>query len=423
MFGNHWTSKYLPESVREPSEKTAFYALAGCVSLVLVSIAASQILLAGVIAGFVWTLKKRKAGFVAPGLRALVPLLIFMAWTLIAVFASSRIMEGLEITKKFYLFLLIPMVPPIISGKDRLKWIYQAIFLIAVVSSLRGVMQFASDPHRDLLHRISGFMSQWMTFSGLLMLALLLLTAYAFAEGFLKHKWVIPVAACIVFALLLSETRNAWLGAIAGITILILLWKPRAFVFLVVVVLACYLLSPAIRERARSGADPNDPNTRNRIELFQTAIRLIQAHPWLGVGPKNVKYEAPRYRGAGSEEWPDWMYQHMHNNFLQIAAETGIPGLFIWLWFLGKLGWDAFSIYRRMRNPSFSQDEGIRKEALMASSAAIAAWVALIVAGIFEYNFGDSEVLTLFLFIMSAPYAFATPVSRPSLPAEADGRA
>jgi hypothetical protein len=32
-------------------------------------------------------------------------------------------------------------------------------------------------------------------------------------------------------------------------------------------------------------------------------------------------------------------------------------------------------------------------------------WVALVVAGMFEYNFGDSEVLTLFLFLMSAPYA------------------
>jgi len=35
-----------------------------------------------------------------------------------------------------------------------------------------------------------------------------------------------------------------------------------------------------------------------------------------------------------------------------------------------------------------------------------------------EYNFGDSEVLTLFLFIMSAPYAFSalrTMVPRPAL--------
>jgi len=27
---------------------------------------------------------------------------------------------------------------------------------------------------------------------------------------------------------------------------------------------------------------------------------------------------------------------------------------------------------------------------------------------LFEYNFGDSEVLTLFLFVMGAPYAFLT---------------
>ena len=39
-------------------------------------------------------------------------------------------------------------------------------------------------------------------------------------------------------------------------------------------------------------------------------------------------------------------------------------------------------------------------------AAALGAWVALMIAGMIEYNFGDSEVLTFFLFIASAPYAF-----------------
>jgi hypothetical protein len=36
----------------------------------------------------------------------------------------------------------------------------------------------------------------------------------------------------------------------------------------------------------------------------------------------------------------------------------------------------------------------------------MAATAALVVSGLFEYNFGDSEVLALFLFFMAAPYAF-----------------
>jgi len=43
---------------------------------------------------------------------------------------------------------------------------------------------------------------------------------------------------------------------------------------------------------------------------------------------------------------------------------------------------------------------------MVASAAALGAWIAFMIAGMTEFNFGDSEVLTLFLFIASAPYAF-----------------
>jgi len=170
---------------------------------------------------------------------------------------------------------------------------------------------------------------------------------------------------------------------------------------LMLVLLAVYFAMPGkTKLRLQSGLDPNDPNTRNRIELFETSLRLIQHNPWFGVGPANVSHEALQYRG--SEEYPDWMYQHMHNNVLQIAAERGIPGLLLWLWLMIRLVWDAFQLYRSRAGGSAAGASG---ESLMLSAAAMGAWVSFVIAGMLEYNFGDSEVLTLFLFIMSAPYA------------------
>jgi hypothetical protein len=37
--------------------------------------------------------------------------------------------------------------------------------------------------------------------------------------------------------------------------------------------------------------------------------------------------------------------------------------------------------------------------------AALAGTVAMLAAGMFEYNFGDSEVLMLFLVLITLPYA------------------
>jgi O-antigen ligase len=268
-----------------------------------------------------------------------------------------------------------------------------------------GLLQFAADPHRDLLHRITGFMSQWMTYSGLLMLALIMLMAYALCHAPRNYTWVILASIPICLALILSQTRNAWMGTVAGMGTLVLMRKPRAIAVLLAVVLILYFLSPAsIKHRFLSGWNPADPNTRNRIELFETSIRLIRDNPWLGVGPKNVKYEALKYRGQN--EYPDWMYQHMHNNILQVTAETGIPGLILWLGLMLRLAWDALRCYRDANARLLSQGEKSGREALMASAAALAAWIALMVAGLTEYNFGDSEVLTLFLFIASAPYAY-----------------
>jgi len=435
MFDTQTIRKYFPPSLESKPEFIAFLALAGSISLVLVSIAASQILLAVAIVGSVWVLKKNK-GVVPPGRQILVPLIAFMIWTLITIFTSPNVTLGLLGTKKFYLFLIVPVVPLIVRGRGRVVWIYKAIFLLAVISSLKGLAQFAADPDRDLLHRISGFMSQWMTYSGLLMIVLVLLIAYALTNEIRKQKWIIPAAVFIAFALYLTLTRNSWMGTIAGIFVLILLRRPRAVVILLSAILVLYVLSPVmIKQRIHSIFDTNDP----RLHVYLTALHTIQDNPWLGVGPKNVNVEALKYRdleqfpdwlkrsveGFSSaakyqeqeKEYPDWLYQHMHNNLLQIAAESGIPGLLIWLWFMCRLAWDAWGCYRLARSGLFP-DNGLQKEALMASSAALAAWTALMVAGMFEYNFGDSEVLTLFLFAVSSPYAFAIPDSgsRPELP-------
>lgn len=69
-----------------------------------------------------------------------------------------------------------------------------------------------------------------------------------------------------------------------------------------------------------------------RLELWDAGWRMVQDAPWLGVGagnyPRFVRlYLSEKYAGLGA-----------HNNFIQVAAETGIPGLFLYTTlFLGAL--------------------------------------------------------------------------------------
>jgi putative inorganic carbon (HCO3(-)) transporter len=396
-------SRVFPDGYQDGMQRAGFLCLAGSVSLVLVSIAASQILLAGAFA----ILLGERANREGPAVRSFPlvwPVVALGLWTTLAAILSSDVLLNLAKLKKFLLFTVVFLVPAIASKQGARAWIYRAIFGIGGISATAGLVQFALDPQRDALHRIKGFMSHWMTFSGTLMLVLIGLAAYLLSYGLRRAWWVVPLGVAVAASLDLAQTRSALLlGATAGLLAVTLVHRHfRMVAVIVALIAALYVLSPAvIQYRLKAAFDPNDPNTRNRIELFGTAARLIRDHPWFGVGPQGVPQAALKYRGDNS--YPAWMYQHMHNNLLQIAAERGIPGLLLWCWLMAAIGWDAWRHLRAAQRAG-PPSEAVR-EARMVSTAAVGAWLAVMAAGLFEYNFGDSEVLILFLFMVAAPYA------------------
>ncbi|MCA1648833.1 MAG: hypothetical protein LC753_00700 [Acidobacteria bacterium] len=97
----------------------------------------------------------------------------------------------------------------------------------------------------------------------------------------------------------------------------------------------------------------------------------------------------PHYRDPAAEKQ---LNPHLHNVPLQIAAERGLPALAIWFWFIGTLVVDFLRKRRVSALPSLP-------------TAALACVTAMFTAGMFEYNFGDSEFLMLFLVLMTLPYA------------------
>jgi putative inorganic carbon (hco3(-)) transporter len=401
-------SNYLPVSfVDEGPTRVIFLLLALSIAMVLVSIAVSQLLLATALLGRFWLYRRdgwtgMDAIVARPGYRLVMPpiawpLLFFFLWTILSALVSRDPLRGLTISKKFFIFLLVFLVPLVVRGWKKTAWTYHAVFAVAGLSSALGLGQFIANPERSFLDRISGFMGQWMTYSGLHMLVLVMLCAYASYFSWRRRWWILPLSVLLAASLYLSFTRNAWLGAVAGIAAVLCLTRPRAVGAFALLLLALFIFAPdSAHQRLRAGLDRGDATTRGRIELVQTSLRLISDNPWFGVGPKSVNTEALRYRG--SQEFPDWLYQHMHNNFLQIAAERGIPGLLFWIWFMIQLVLDSIQVFR-------GRASGAPRFAIVASTAAMGSWLALLVAGMFEYNFGDSEVLTLFLFIMSAPNA------------------
>src|SRR5262249_7330933 len=156
------------------------------------------------------------------------------------------------------------------------------------------------------------------------------------------------------------------------------------------VVAIFFAVAPArLTARYNSIFDLNDPTNRDRLAMLNEGRHMIRTHPLVGVGPNMVQRVYAEYRD------PDAVQQvnpHLHNVPLQIAAERGLPALAIWVWFVIAL---VVALARRLRSG----------ERAFLAAAGLAAVAAMLAAGLFEHNFGDSEFLMLFLILVTLPSA------------------
>lgn len=133
--------------------------------------------------------------------------------------------------------------------------------------------------------------------------------------------------------------------------------------------------------------------------MIEIGARIVADRPLTGVGPNMVPVVYDQYR-------PDYAVNavnpHLHNVALQIAAERGLPALAAWIWFVIALVAGLFRIFRRAPTSDVGADPTERR---VLAAAALASTAAMLAAGLFEYNFGDSEFLMLFLVLITLPFA------------------
>jgi O-antigen ligase len=207
------------------------------------------------------------------------------------------------------------------------------------------------------------------------------------------RMWAALVMPALAFAVALTFTRSAEVGVCAAIALLLALRDFRLVAALPILAAIFFALSPLnVQQRFVSMFDAKDPNRIDRIAMLHIGERMIAAHPLTGVGPNMVERMYADYRGPDAV---NRVNPHLHNNPLQIAAERGLPALALWLWFLVTLTYD---LWRRYKSGAVDDNRFL-------AAAGLASVVALLTAGLFEYNFGDSEVLMLFLIIVTLPAA------------------
>jgi O-antigen ligase len=396
-------------------ERAAYYSLLAFAASVQLSIAAAGVLLT--VTGVLWValLIARRERIEVP--RMFWPLAAYAGATLVSAAFSVRPETSLIDCKQLLLFSIVPIAYRLMPGRRALT-VVDIIITIGAFSAILGIVQFGIFKFDHLGQRPKGALGLYMTYSGQLMLVACTATArILFRQN--DRVWASLVMPALIVALVTTLTRSAWIGACAGIGLLFLMRDLRFVALLPVVAALFFAFAPTqLTERLYSvfrldklrkdsaAMQAGVQSNRDRVFMVQSGLQIIKDHPLTGVGPDVVREVYPQYRQPGAV---NQLNPHLHNVPLQIAAERGLPALALWLWFVFVLLRDFIVRRKTTAIPSLA-------------TAALASVVAMLAAGMFEYNFGDSEFLMLFLLIVTLPYAAdrgapGTPASAPVQPA------
>jgi O-antigen ligase len=427
-----------PSSARWAS---VFFSLSVLTFLISLAISQAFLALAGCAYAFHVARTKRPPAF--PPVK--LPLALFCLFSIISIFWAENPAVGGFAVRKLVLFLILLLAVNLITSTRHLKFLFQGLFVESGFVGALAVFQFITQYRAtERLHpgqiyiymradRIHGLMGHWMNFGGQQMLVFLaffgfLLLSWRGATGsspvransslhdgvlergrqlpFAKIAWWL-VWAVVATSVVLNFSRGIWLGSLIACVYLVARWRARWLWILPALVMVGYWVSPGlIRKRLDSVRHPySDPSIAIRFEMWHVGFRMVQSHPLVGVGPNNIPETYTLYLPPGKSPMVGYR-EHLHDDYLQLAAERGLPCLAAWIWLMIAFGYHALRVRRRLlRNPGESGCAWVPE-------AALACLLAFATEGFFEYNFGASPVLMVFLFMTAGSFVVECPRDR-----------
>lgn len=167
-----------------------------------------------------------------------------------------------------------------------------------------------------------------------------------------QHKWrIVPLSIAYLLiggAMYVCDSLGAWIGL--GVAVLLcvfrILWTERRIAALGVTGLAVIALAAVVLVGHESVADLWSRNVRPPI--WKGVLAMVRDSPLIGKGLGTFTYTYASYRPPEYHARPQAsnLTDHAHNEFLEIAAESGFFGLALMLWLLGVVfvrGWQGMA--------------------------------------------------------------------------------
>jgi putative inorganic carbon (HCO3(-)) transporter len=330
------------------------------------------------------------------------PILVYLVTQAISVAVSPYKALSLRALGEEWLVLIFFLMVNNVQQEQKVKKLLIILVSVSTLIGLYAVWQHytgmdlyrgASLEQKGNVFLSLGFFDHHLTFGGYYMLVFLL----AFILLLDGTRWGIfrildflsPVV--LGFSLLFSYARSAWLGVMTGIIAFGFL-KGGRFVFYLILgmILLCllvYFIEPTSWERVKEINLSKDRPESTRIRLWQTSFNMIKDKPILGIGLGNFERLFEKYKVEGYYD----ITCHPHNDFLNVAVNSGLLGLLAYLWI-----WIVFlqsTLKSILRNDTNDFSRSARKAGMVAI-------VGFLIASLLQCYYTDAEVNMLVMFIL-----------------------
>ncbi|HWT01737.1 MAG TPA: O-antigen ligase family protein [Pyrinomonadaceae bacterium] len=211
-----------------------------------------------------------------------------------------------------------------------------------------------------------------------------------------KGVLLLVAAAGMGGALLLTVTRASWLAFLVSAFVIVLAGarSRRTIIALAACALPVIVAGLFVLQRQRnvSFLDARDQSISWRGTVWREGFDLLRSSPrhlLVGVGMDSIK---THWREWGLFDGGRLPVGHMHSTPLQLAVERGVPALLAWLILMAVYALMLLRLTRTTEEGSWAE-----RGVVLGALGGLAGFVT---SGTVHYNFGDSEVVMIFYFIM-----------------------
>ena len=338
----------------------------------------------------------------------------YVGWLIIVCLLQDDPVRALNYIREEWLFVIVPVGIYLMRDNRTFEHVVKALAIGLLLISVGSLLMyglglkyhwpegFSPLSYSDL--RMQGNFANALTFGNIAAVASLSVLTWALTQPGRLSGWraIYLISGFLgLVGVLFCGSRGPLLAALAGLIVLLfyLVRGARRWGWAVLVaVLLIGLLTPSVRSRFTTelGWHFNRDWPGGRLFIWERSLDMVAGHLLTGIGPGNFprEYKDRLDPQVTSRYW----YQHAHNDFLEAATRSGVPGA---VTFIGL--WVAFfySIRARFRRAVMGSQE--RRVLLLSLIGA----VVFLVGSLTEASFSDEEVRAVLMFVWASGLAVA----------------